>query len=276
MKGEAWVVVGVAGLLGALALVGLAGEVPRFFDPCLTWGQKGGGSLHLSPGGACRSAGGTSETRAEAALRLLLVEGAAIAAAGLAIWGALRARPMPLLAAGFLMVAETSLLFLGLSSLFALTLSAAVLFLAVGWRWQSVGAAQPGTPPAATPKASAARWAGLAVCAAAMLGVGWMAATVCASESVEAVAPGQPQATPHCAAVGAPFVLLFLVPLAMAGAGLWLRLPFLAWAGAGVFAVLALQFSFSLGLLLPVSAAALLAATGAWHVLARTRPPPAA
>src|SRR5438105_434724 len=94
---EMWVVLGVAGLVGGLSALGLASQVPQFFDPCLTWGMGAGnggtGSASLSPGGACPSRSGTSETRAGAVVRLALTDGVGLLAAGLSAWAALRVRP---------------------------------------------------------------------------------------------------------------------------------------------------------------------------------------
>jgi hypothetical protein len=138
-----WTVLGAAVAIAALAVVGLGREVPGFWDPCRTWGMRSGGSLELTPGDPCQGKSATSETRGLAALRLFLVDGVSLAAAGLAVAGAVRRRGLPLLVAGLLMATESVLLFLGLSIAFVVSLGAGVLFLAVGLRWRRKGRSRP-------------------------------------------------------------------------------------------------------------------------------------
>ena len=76
-------------ILGALALVSTGVEVASFFDPCTTWGD-GGASSAQGPSERCQSVGTVSETRTEAALRLVAFQGTAVGAAVLAAFGALR------------------------------------------------------------------------------------------------------------------------------------------------------------------------------------------
>ncbi|MHB1262185.1 MAG: hypothetical protein ACYC2H_10785 [Thermoplasmatota archaeon] len=124
--------------LGFLAAWGLAIEVPDFWDPCMTWGMRSGDSL--SPDDSCPSRSGASETRLEAAFRLVAVDGTGLATAVLAVWGGWVRGWKMTLAASVLMIAETVLLFFGLSFAFALTLGAGALFLVAALRWRGLPA----------------------------------------------------------------------------------------------------------------------------------------
>jgi hypothetical protein len=138
-------VLAVAVLLAGLGVVGLALELPSFWDPCMSWGIGGSGngthSMTLSPGDECPSASGTSETRTGAAVRLALVDGTAIVAAALAATGAWRRKAIPTAIAAFLMAGETVLLFFGLSIAFVVSLAAAILFAVAAARWRHRGGA---------------------------------------------------------------------------------------------------------------------------------------
>jgi len=77
-----------------LALVSLIGEVPRFVDPCVSWGITNG-RQELDPASLVRCRGrmsGTSESRLGAAIRLIVVQGGMLAACAAAIVGASRYR----------------------------------------------------------------------------------------------------------------------------------------------------------------------------------------
>src|SRR5262245_18694816 len=84
----------VAGAIGPafLSLASLVAEVPRFVDPCMSWGITSG-QQEFSPARlrACGGRmGGTSETRLRAAIRLIIVQGGMLSACAAAILGASR------------------------------------------------------------------------------------------------------------------------------------------------------------------------------------------
>ena len=120
------------------------------------------------------------------------------------------------------------------------------------------------------------RWIAVAAALAPVLAVGVAAVTGCNSTTVEAVPPGQPQATPHCSSHGAWQVLFFAVPPASAAAGILLRVRPLAWAGAAAFAAESIVFGFSMGFLISF-ALVLLGTLTAWDMASRRvlAPPPA-
>lgn len=265
--GEAWTVVGVAGALAALATLGLAAEVPEFWDPCHTWGLRSGDGLELAPDGPCQARTGTSETRLGAAVRLLLVDGSALAAAGLAAWGALARRPLPLLAAGAAMAAETLLLLAGLSLAFAVPLAAAALFLTVG---AGLRRGEATAVPAEAGWRRAVRWAGLVACAGSVAAVAGYAVSGCAHSVAEAGQGGRQEA--RCAPEVTWGVLPLLLPVLVAGAGLFLRAPRVAWAGSGAFAGIGPLFLIGTAFLLPL-AAAVLACVALWRLPGRRAAP---
>lgn len=141
-------IVAAAGLLLAgFAVWGLWQEVPQFWDPCYEWGAGGGGdgsgthsySMQLTPD--CPRRGATSETKAQAALRLGLVQGVTFVAGGLALAAGWRRGAGLTLAAGLLMAGEAVVLFFGLSIAFVVALAAAILLLAAAARWRRKPAA---------------------------------------------------------------------------------------------------------------------------------------
>ena len=75
-----------------LAVRSLSSELYRFFDPCFVWADN---DESVTPGvGPCRGwGGGSSETKARAILRLLIVQGTLLGASALAIRGAYQSRP---------------------------------------------------------------------------------------------------------------------------------------------------------------------------------------
>lgn len=107
-------------LFGALPLVFIFGmsavsEIPRFWDPCFVWGQRGGIAISIRSGDPCQSGGGTSETRVGAVGRLVLVHGTGVVAALLGLVGALLARPrVSLLGTGLLFILSIPLMLSGL------------------------------------------------------------------------------------------------------------------------------------------------------------------
>lgn len=114
----------------ALSAFALAQEIPRFFDPCWTWGSTGG-TLAIPREGPCRAGvGGTSETREAAALRLFVIHGGALAAVSLGVLGAVRGVAAgPVAAAWAFAVLAVPLVF-GLFLAVALLFSAAWLAVA--------------------------------------------------------------------------------------------------------------------------------------------------
>ena len=90
------VAISLLAVLPPLLLVSwsLSRTLPQFSDPCFQWGISQRGSMHLSPRGPCRAMGGTSETKAQAVVRLTLVHGGILIASLLAVLGALLSRPL--------------------------------------------------------------------------------------------------------------------------------------------------------------------------------------
>lgn len=120
-------------VVGALPLVlfasfSLAAEVPRLVvdDPCWVWGQSGG-TLRVGSPPCEHAAGGTSETKASAITRLLLIQGSMLGSAALALIGSFASRRR-LCAAAF-MVALVISVPLMLSGLGLITLLSACCFL---------------------------------------------------------------------------------------------------------------------------------------------------
>jgi len=107
-------------LFGALPLLFIfamsaVSEIPRFWDPCFVWGQRGGMAVSIRSGDPCQSVGGTPETRVGAVGRLVLVQGTGVFAALLGLVGALLARPrVSLLGAGLLFFLSIPLMLSGL------------------------------------------------------------------------------------------------------------------------------------------------------------------
>src|SRR5262249_34174252 len=84
----------IFGLLGAtpvivFGLLSAGDEVRNFFDPCFFFADTPGGNP--LPAG-CHTGGGTSETKGGVMLRLILVQGTAVAAGALGLIGAFRFR----------------------------------------------------------------------------------------------------------------------------------------------------------------------------------------
>jgi hypothetical protein len=90
------VAIAILAALPALLLVTWSSSrtIPQFWDPCFQWGISHRGGMYVSPGGACRAMEGTSETKAQAVVRLTLVQGGILIASLLAILGALLSRPL--------------------------------------------------------------------------------------------------------------------------------------------------------------------------------------
>jgi len=105
-------------------LLSAGDEVRHFFDPCFFFADSAGGNP--LPAG-CHGGGGTSETKAGVMLRLMLVQGTAMAAAAAGLTGAFRSRSRLILGASAYLFALTSLLIIGSSGL--ITLFGALCFL---------------------------------------------------------------------------------------------------------------------------------------------------
>jgi hypothetical protein len=90
----------------------LSQTLPQFSDPCFQWGISQRGSMHISPAGPCHAMGGTSETKAQAVVRLTLIHGGILIASLLAILGALWSRPLlSVLGAGLIFFESIPLIF---------------------------------------------------------------------------------------------------------------------------------------------------------------------
>ena len=111
-----------------IAITSLTSQVGNFFDPCMKWGLSAGGSVALIPGGPCSTgAQATSETVFGAALRLVLIHGGILLAAGLGILGVFRSRPTLVIVGSIILFGESvPLVFDGL---FVITLLTAGFFL---------------------------------------------------------------------------------------------------------------------------------------------------
>jgi hypothetical protein len=120
----------IFGLIGAtpLILFGLLSaehEVRNFFDPCFFFADTSGGNP--LPAG-CHKGGGTTETKAGVMLRLILVQGTAVAAGVAGLIGAFRSRSRLVLGTSLYLFVLTVPLIVGSSGL--ITVFCAVCFLA--------------------------------------------------------------------------------------------------------------------------------------------------
>jgi hypothetical protein len=84
----------VLAIAGSLPLVwfasrSLTGELPRLLvdDPCFAWGQSNGIGVTVGVPPCEHSAGGTSETKASAITRLIVVQGGMLLSAAFALFG---------------------------------------------------------------------------------------------------------------------------------------------------------------------------------------------
>jgi hypothetical protein len=117
-------------LLGAtplivLGLLSAGDEVRDFFDPCFSFADTP--AVNPLPAG-CHKGGGTTETKAGVMLRLMLVQGTAVAAAVAGLAGAFRSRSRLVLGASLYLFVLTVPLIVGTSGL--ITLFCALCFLA--------------------------------------------------------------------------------------------------------------------------------------------------
>lgn len=115
-----------------LAAGTLAIEVPSFFDPCLSWGQKSSGSVELPSEGSCaQGVSGRSDTKGEAVMRLLLIDGGILLGCALGILGLLKANLGLTLSGSAILIVESVPLALGFS--WVLTAISAFLFPLIYW-----------------------------------------------------------------------------------------------------------------------------------------------
>ena len=131
--------------VGLLAMRAIVMEVRDLSDPCLQWGQSSDwGYGTIAPFSARSSdpcaprVSGTSETKAGAIVRTLLVPGGILAAIALGVLGAARSRPKLVVIGGCLMLVEAAPL---IFSVAPLALLAGGVFLWVANRLQPAGAA---------------------------------------------------------------------------------------------------------------------------------------
>ncbi len=129
----------LAGSLPLLALViwPLARALPDFFDPCFFWGQQQAEmTAVLEADGPCRAIRGTSQTKTQAVVNLVLVQGGILAAVLLALAGAVLARPvLTVLGAGLIFLESIPLIF----SFAFLTVFASGIFLLAARQMVSFG-----------------------------------------------------------------------------------------------------------------------------------------
>ena len=120
-----------------LAVTSIAGDVVNLVNPCFAWGAVSGGSITVSTGGPCSSAGATSETIPQTLERLVIIQGGVLLGAGLGLLGVFGSRPILLVMSSSILFLESIPLIFGGS--FVLTLLPAVFF---GWRAEAAGAFQ--------------------------------------------------------------------------------------------------------------------------------------
>ena len=99
--------------LGLVAIRAVVVVVRDFSDPCLQWGERSGSGYSTNLSGALVAgdpcvtrASGTSETKAGAIMRTLLVPGGILAAIGLGVLGAARSRHKLVVTGACLMLVE--------------------------------------------------------------------------------------------------------------------------------------------------------------------------
>jgi hypothetical protein len=101
-----------------LSLWSVNQSLTRFSDPCFQWGtpqsSDGGYSMSatIAPGSPCRHMGGTSETKTEAIVKMVLVPGGILLASLLGLVGTLLSRPsVTVLGAGLMFLESAPLIF---------------------------------------------------------------------------------------------------------------------------------------------------------------------
>ena len=97
-----------------LVMPPLSRTLRHLSDPCVQWGVSFSGSVTLAvpPGRPCRAIESTSETRAQAVVRIILVHGGILIASALGLLGAWFARPfISVIAAGLMLLESVPLMF---------------------------------------------------------------------------------------------------------------------------------------------------------------------
>ena len=120
----------VASPLIAITMWSIGRTVKELSNPCIAWGQSTPFRATIGPHDPCRERGGTTGSKAGAALLAALVPGGVLAAAILAVVGAASSRPRLMLVASVAMLLETPFAF----SIAPLTLIAGLSFLFLA-RW---------------------------------------------------------------------------------------------------------------------------------------------
>jgi hypothetical protein len=121
--------------IGILVVTSFAGDLANLVNPCFTWGAVSGGSITVSPGGPCSSAGATSETIPQMLAQLAIIQGGILLGAALGVLGVFGRRPILLVMSSSILFLESVPLVFG--GAFVLTLFPAVFFM---WRAKEAGA----------------------------------------------------------------------------------------------------------------------------------------
>jgi len=92
--------------LSVIAMVALVKELSDQFNPCVRWEPAAFGSYRMGAGERCAQMTVRSETRSQAAIRVLAVPGVIVFGAVIGVLGTARRRPMLVFAAACLMFIE--------------------------------------------------------------------------------------------------------------------------------------------------------------------------
>ena len=130
MRPLATLVAVVASLLPvALAAAIVVNTLPQLSNPCFEWGSSSSTYRTVGPNDPCAATGrgGTSETKLQAVIRLLILSGGTLLAGALAVWGAFARRPTLVVLGAFLMFFESLPWLLTIASVAAFTSGAFLL-----------------------------------------------------------------------------------------------------------------------------------------------------